>query len=116
MGSPERKGCSNMAPVRRLRSLAWMKARRLPGVRCSTVKTECSSLLCLMIMPGRICVAGIAMGNLLQSVCQKSVAAPDAQGEPQAACAPAGEPSYGEQAILHCGRGDVNSPRPVNVV
>ena len=48
-----------MAPVRRLRSLAWMKARRLPGVRCSTLKTECRSLLCLMIMPGRSWVAGI---------------------------------------------------------
>src|SRR5277367_1429040 len=61
MGSGERKRCSNMAPVRRLRSLAWIKARRLPGVRCSTEKTACSSLLCLMIMPGRICVAGIAI-------------------------------------------------------
>src|ERR1700758_4448358 len=59
MGSGERKRCSNMAPVRRLRSLAWIKARRLPGVRCSTLKTECRSLLCLMIMPGRSCVAGI---------------------------------------------------------
>src|ERR1700730_6313726 len=48
-----------MAPVRRLRNLAWMKARRLPGVRCSTLKTECRSLLCLMIMPGRSWVAGI---------------------------------------------------------
>src|SRR5271169_5223265 len=36
-----------------------MKARRLPGVRCSTLKTECRSLLCLMIMPGRSWVAGI---------------------------------------------------------
>src|ERR1700733_6047669 len=59
IGSGERKRCSNMAPVRRLRSLAWMKARRLPGVRCSTLKTECRSLLCLMIMPGRSWVAGI---------------------------------------------------------
>src|ERR1035437_9508604 len=61
MASAERKRCSNMAPVRRLRSLAWMKARRLPGVRCSTLKTRCSWSLCLMIMPGRICVAGIAI-------------------------------------------------------
>src|SRR5215469_3009102 len=59
MGSGERKRCSNIAPVRRLRSLAWMKARKLPGVRCSTLKTECRSLLCLMIMPGRSWVAGI---------------------------------------------------------
>src|ERR1700678_1533240 len=65
MGSGERKRCSNMAPVRRLRSLAWMNARRLPGVRCSTLKTVCSSLLCLMIMPGRICVAGIAIKEKL---------------------------------------------------
>src|SRR5271155_2469988 len=63
MGSGERKRCSNMAPVRRLRSLAWIKARRLPGVRCSTAKTECRSLLCLMIMPGRSWVAGIDMNE-----------------------------------------------------
>src|SRR3954464_37453 len=59
MGSGERKRCSNIAPVRKLRSLAWMKARRFPGVRCSTLNTECRSLLCLMIMPGRSWVAGI---------------------------------------------------------
>src|ERR1700733_2372802 len=59
MGSGERKRCSNMAPGRRLRKLAWMKARRLPGVRCSTLNTECRSLLCLMIIPGRSWVAGI---------------------------------------------------------
>src|ERR1022692_5057630 len=64
MGSGERKRCSNMAPVRRLRSLAWMKARKLPGVRCSTLKTECRSLLCLMIMPGRSWVAGIDIAGL----------------------------------------------------
>src|SRR5260370_33312317 len=64
MGSGERKRCSNMAPVRRLRNLAWMKARRLPGVRCSTLNTECKSLLCLMIMPGRSWVAGIDIGGL----------------------------------------------------
>src|SRR5215472_1906213 len=38
-----------------------MKARRFPGVRCSTLNTECRSLLCLMIMPGRSWVAGIDM-------------------------------------------------------
>src|SRR5512146_2986638 len=59
MASAERKRCSNIAPVRRLRSFAWMNARRLPGVRCSTLNTECRSLLCLMIMPGRSWVAGI---------------------------------------------------------
>src|ERR1700751_4938433 len=40
-----------------------MKARRLPGVRCSTLNTECRSLLCLMIMPGRSWVAGIAIAD-----------------------------------------------------
>src|SRR5215813_8720979 len=50
IGSGERKRCSNMAPVRRLR-----------GVRCSTENTECKSLLCLMIIPGRSWVAGIDM-------------------------------------------------------
>src|SRR5208282_712166 len=64
IGSGERKRCSNMAPVRRLRSFAWMKARRLPGVRCSTLNTECKSLLCLMIMPGRSWVAGIDIARL----------------------------------------------------
>src|SRR5439155_12047352 len=65
MGSGERKRCSNMAPVRRLRNFAWMKARKFPGVRCSTLNTECRSLLCLMIMPGRSWVAGMAMDKLL---------------------------------------------------
>src|ERR1700757_3191062 len=48
-----------------------MKARRLPGVRCSTLKTECRSLLCLMIMPGRSWVAGIdiARKTLLECDC-----------------------------------------------
>src|SRR6266496_2759114 len=41
-----------------------MKARRLPGVRCSTLNTECRSLLCLMIMPGRSWVAGIDIAGL----------------------------------------------------
>src|ERR1035441_4373271 len=59
MGSGERKRSTNMAPVRTFFSLAWIKARRLPGVRCSTEKTTWSWSLCLIIMPGRICVAGI---------------------------------------------------------
>src|SRR6266550_7673069 len=42
-----------------------MKARKFPGVRCSTLKTECRSLLCLMIMPGRSWVAGMAIAKLL---------------------------------------------------
>src|SRR5882762_2644080 len=62
IGSGERNRCSNIAPVRKLRSLAWINARRLPGVRCSTLNTECRSLLCLMIMPGRSWVAGIDIG------------------------------------------------------
>src|SRR5690348_8086410 len=66
MASGERKRCSNIAPDFRLRSLAWMNARRLPGVRCSTLKTRCSWSLCLMIMPGRSWVAGIAMRKLLE--------------------------------------------------
>src|ERR1700751_2686791 len=65
MGSGERKRCSKMAPVRRLRSLDWMNERKLPGVRCSTLKTVCSSLLCLIIIPGLICVAGIAIKEKL---------------------------------------------------
>src|SRR3984885_14810837 len=69
MGSGDRKRCSNMAPVRRLRSLAWMKARRLPGVRCSTLKTECRSLLCLMIMPGRSWVAGMDIAKWFSLDC-----------------------------------------------
>src|SRR6476659_7740371 len=40
-----------------------MNARRLPGVRCSTLNTECRSLLCLIIIPGRSWVAGIAIGG-----------------------------------------------------
>src|ERR1700733_5673058 len=87
MGSGDRKRCSNMAPEGRLRSLAWMNARRLPGVRCSTLKTVCSSLLCLMIMPGRICVAGIAIKEkllhyLLNCVtAQRSLVAPSLLAE-----------------------------------
>src|ERR1700677_1582207 len=48
-----------------------MNARRFPGVRCSTLKTVCSSLLCLMIMPGRICVAGIAIKEKLLALLLK---------------------------------------------
>src|SRR6195256_5339071 len=71
IGSGERKRCSNMAPVRRLRSLAWMKARKFPGVRCSTAKTECRSLLCLIIMPGRSWVAGMDMDKNLLEKCSR---------------------------------------------
>src|ERR1035441_2760056 len=80
MGSGERKRCSNIAPVRRLRNFAWIKARRLPGVRCSTANTECKSLLCLMIMPGRSWVAGIDIAglHLLQSDRNFSAAAASA--------------------------------------
>src|SRR5215469_3714090 len=75
MGSGERKRCSNIAPVRKLRSFAWIKARRLPGVRCSTLKTECRSLLCLIIMPGRSCVAGMAIDYCLSLVYLRQIAA-----------------------------------------
>src|SRR6201986_770177 len=89
MGSGERKRCSNMAPVRRLRSLAWMEARKFPGVRCSTLKTKCSSLLCLMTIPGRICVAGIAikekllqfLTELMKQDPQESIVFPSLPGE-----------------------------------
>src|SRR4051812_20160804 len=57
-----------MALVRRLRSFAWIKARRLPGVRCSTLNTECRSLLCLITIPGRSCVAGIAIAKTLLKI------------------------------------------------
>src|SRR5215469_8592077 len=45
-----------MLPLRKLRILACTKPRRLPGVRCATLKTECNSLLNLITIPGRICV------------------------------------------------------------
>ena len=44
-------------PLRRLRILACTKPRRLPGVRCVMLKTEYSSLLNLITIPGRSCVA-----------------------------------------------------------
>src|SRR5262245_550416 len=46
-----------------------MKARKLPGVRCSTLNTECRSLLCLMIMPGRSWVAGIDIAECFSLDC-----------------------------------------------
>src|ERR1700751_1589925 len=58
-----------------------MKARRLPGVRCSTLKTECRSLLCLMIMPGRSWVAGIDIAR--NSPCTIAVEAGGRRGKPQ---------------------------------
>ncbi len=57
--SSDEKRCSVMVPLRRLRILACTKPRRLPGVRWLTLKTEYSSLLNLITMPGRICVAEI---------------------------------------------------------
>jgi len=39
--------------------LGWMKAARLPGVRCSTLKTRSQLVLCLMIDPGPLCGGGI---------------------------------------------------------
>src|SRR6266516_4809825 len=48
-----------MLPVRRLRIFACTNPRRFPGVRCATLKTEYNSLLYLMTIPGRICVAEI---------------------------------------------------------
>src|SRR4051794_32784900 len=57
--SSEEKRFSVMVPLRRLRILAWTNPRRLPGVRWLTLKTVYSSLLYLITMPGRICVADI---------------------------------------------------------
>src|SRR5262244_4032591 len=45
-----------------------MNARKFPGVRCSTLNTECRSLLCLMIMPGRSWVAGIAIAESISFI------------------------------------------------
>src|SRR5229473_1986084 len=110
MGSGERKRCSNIAPVRRLRSLAWMKARRLPGVRCSTLNTECRSLLCLMIMPGRIWVAGIdiARNNLLQNNC--GLLSWRKAGRPHF------PPHKGRKVILHSGHWKGNLPKAAFIV
>src|SRR5580700_10397636 len=108
IGSGERKRCSNIAPVRRLRSLAWMKARRLPGVRCSTLNTECRSLLCLMIMPGRIWVAGIdiACNNLLKisAVCRRKAGRPHFP------------PHKGRKVILHSGHRKGNLPEVALII
>src|SRR5512135_2168638 len=57
--SSEEKRCSVCEPVRRLRILTCTKPRRLPGVRCVMVKIEYNSLLKLITMPGRNCVAEI---------------------------------------------------------
>src|SRR5574341_1881661 len=54
-----------MEPERRLRSLAWMKPRLLPGVRCSTLNTVHRSLPCITTMPGRSWVAGMYIGPKL---------------------------------------------------
>ena len=54
-----------MVPVRKLRIFTCTNPRRLPGVRCSILKTENSSLLNLITMPGRSCVAEIIKGKLI---------------------------------------------------
>ena len=54
-----------MVPVRRLRILTCTNPRRLPGVRWFTLKIEYSSLLNLMTIPGRICVAAIIPNPLV---------------------------------------------------
>src|SRR5271170_1744815 len=102
-----------MAPVRRLRSLAWMKARRLPGVRCSTANTECRSLLCLMIMPGRSWVAGIdiARNNLLGSQYACGFAEPAEGGQATFSTA-----TRAKKVILHSGRGKGNLPQAALIV
>src|SRR5689334_18080584 len=57
--SSDEKRFSVIVPLFRLRIFACTKPRRLPGVRCVTLKTEYRSLLYLITMPGRICVAEI---------------------------------------------------------
>src|SRR5580700_10703459 len=106
IGSGERKRSTNMAPVRRLRSLAWMKARRLPGVRCSTLKTECRSSLCLMIMPGRSWVAGIDIAGLnLLTIFQELLRA----GREALSAAPMANLSFYTEAQV-CGRAGERLP------
>src|SRR3954452_8353576 len=55
--SSEEKRCSVMEPLRRLRILTCTKPRRLPGVLWFMLKTEYNSLLNLITIPGRNCVA-----------------------------------------------------------
>src|SRR5271166_4133661 len=85
-----------------------MKARRLPGVRCSTEKTECRSLLCLMIMPGRSCVAGIDIAEKLS--CKMAVfAEPAERACPERAegrARPQVPPLRWQNFILHSGAGE----------
>src|SRR6185369_5178076 len=56
-----------MVPVARLRIFAWTNPRRLPGVRCSILKTEYNWLLNFTTMPGRNCVAEIIRGSPILS-------------------------------------------------
>ena len=57
--SSEEKRCSIMVPELSLRIFTCTKPRRLPGVRCSILKIEHNSLLNLITIPGRNCVAEI---------------------------------------------------------
>src|SRR5579872_2864211 len=52
-----------MVPELSLRIFTCTNPRRLPGVRCSILKTEKSSPFHLTTMPGRSCVAEIIWGN-----------------------------------------------------
>src|SRR5262249_18834522 len=58
--SSERNRCSIIDPLRRLRSLVCTIPRQFPGVICCASKTRYSSLLCFIVMPFFICVAGIS--------------------------------------------------------
>src|SRR5579864_5375319 len=73
-----------------------MKARRFPGVRCSTLNTECRSLLCLMIMPGRSWVAGIDIAS--DSLLEKFTL--DWTGERRAST---DSPARGSNALFYTG-------------
>src|SRR5260221_2428993 len=57
--STERKRCSMIEPLFRLRSRAWTSPRRLPGVLCWVSKTRNRSPSCLMTIPRLSFVAWI---------------------------------------------------------
>src|SRR5665213_2538611 len=62
--SSDEKRCSIMVPELSLRIFTCTKPRKLPGVRCSILKTENNSPFHLTTMPGRSCVAEIIWGTL----------------------------------------------------
>jgi len=70
-------------------------------VRCSTLNTECKSLLCLMIMPGRSWVAGIDIAGLhLLHSARNFWTAGQGPGSPAGPLWPAGVELAGASAAL----------------